>query len=234
MKRLYARHRLDIRPSHLAAGLVAMTATDPDRAASEVEDLWAWGGTALACYSVRSGFHLLLGALELPRGSRVLFSAVTHPDMPRLAEHHGLVPVPIDLDPRTLAPRLDLVAAALHRGARMLVVAHLFGGHVDLEPLARLCRRHGVVLVEDCAQSYSGPPDRGNSCADVSMFSFGILKTATALGGGLLSVRNLTLLQAMRATQRRWPLQKRTSHLKRLVQTAAFVALTRPLPYTLL
>ena len=234
MKRLYARHRLDIRPSHLAAGLVAMTASDPERAASEVEDLWAWGGTALACYSVRSGFHLLLGALELPRGSRVLFSAVTHPDMPRLAEHHGLVPIPIDLDPRTLAPRLDLVAAALHRGARMLVVAHLFGGHVDLEPLARLCRRHGVLLVEDCAQSYSGPPDRGDSSADVSMFSFGILKTATALGGALLNVRNLTLLQAMRATQRRWPLQKRSSHLKRLVQTAAFVALTRPVPYTLL
>ena len=233
MKLLYARHRLDIRPSHLAVGLGAMVASDPDRAAAEVEDLWSWGGTALACYSVRSGFHLLLSALDLPRGSRVLFSAVTHPDMPRLAEHHGLVPVPIDLDPRTLAPRLDLVAAALHRGARVLVVAHLFGGHVDLEPLARLCRRHGVLLVEDCAQSYSGPPDRGDASADVSMFSFGILKTATALGGALLNVRDLTLLQAMRAMQRTWPLQKRSSHVKRLAQTAAFVALTRPLPYTL-
>ena len=90
MKHLYARHRLDIRPADLLHALSAMPAGDQKRAAVEAEHVWSAGGPGLACYSVRSGFHLLLKALALPRGSEVLFSAVTHPDMPRLALHHGL------------------------------------------------------------------------------------------------------------------------------------------------
>ena len=66
------------------------------------------------------------------------------------------------------------------------------------------------------------------------MFSFGMLKTATALGGALLTVRNASLLQRMRDVQAAWPPQRRSSHLKRLAQTAAFIALTRPAPYALL
>jgi perosamine synthetase len=234
MKRLYARHRLDIRPADLLAGLAAMGASDADRAASEVEDLWSADGSALACYSVRSGFHLLLAALDLPRGSEVLFSAVTHPDMPRLAGHHGLQPVPVDLDVDTLAPRPDLVVRAMTENTRMLVVAHLFGGRVDLAPLADICRRHGVLLVEDCAQSFRGPVDTGDPRADVSMFSFGILKTATALGGALFKVRDLSLLDRMRFRQLSWPVQRRAAHARRIVQTAALMGLTRPIPYAVL
>ncbi len=234
MKRLYARHRLDIRPADILAGLAALGASDPDRAAWEVEDLWSADGSALACYSVRSGFHLLLTTLDLPRGSEVLFSAVTHPDMPRLAEHHGLQPVPVDLDVDTLAPRPELVARAITPDTRMLVVAHLFGGRVDLAPFADICRRHGVLLVEDCAQAFRGPAVTGDWRADVSMFSFGILKTSTALGGALFKVRDLLLLDRMRFKQLGWPVQRRSAHARRLVQTAAFVALTRPVPYSLL
>ncbi len=234
MKRLYARHRLDIDATDLLAGLEAMGASDPDRAAWEVEDLWSADGSALACYSVRSGFHLLLATLDLPRGSEVVFSAVTHPDMPRLAEHHGLRPVPVDLDVDTLAPRLDQVVEAMTANTRMLVVAHLFGGRVDLAPLADICRRRGVMLVEDCAQSFGGPADTGDPRAHVSMFSFGILKTATALGGALFKVRDLSLLDRMRFRHVAWPVQKRAAHAKRLAQTAGLIGLTRPASYALL
>jgi dTDP-4-amino-4,6-dideoxygalactose transaminase len=209
-----------------------MTATDAPRAAAAVERVWS-PDAALACYSVRSGFHLLLAALEEPHGSEVLFSSVTHPDMARIVRHHGLVPVPLDLAPETLAPPPRMLERAITAQTRLLVVAHLFGGHVDLEPLAAICRRHGLLLVEDCAQSFQGPPDTGEECAAVSMFSFGILKTATALGGALLTVRDPMLLARLRELQRRWPLQTRRSHLKRIHQAAVFVALTRPRPYAL-
>jgi len=232
MKHLYARHRLDVRPADLVCALAAMPTADHKRAAGDVERLWSADG--LACYSVRSGFHMLLKALALPRGSEVLFTAVTHPDMPRLAQHHGLVPVPIDLEPATLAPRPELLLRAITDRTRMLVVAHLFGGRVDLARLAEICRSNGILLVEDCAQAFQGPAHTGGSLADVSMFSFGILKTATALGGAMLTVRVPELLGRMRSIQLRWPVQKRTAHLKRIVQTAVFVALTRPAAYALL
>lgn len=234
MKPLYARHRLDIRPAHLAAALAGLLGSDHERAAADVERCWSRDGSALACYSVRSGFHLLLTALRLPPGSEVLFSAVTHPDMPRLAEHHGLVAVPVDLDPATLAPLPEALLHGISERTRVLVVVHLFGGHVDMAPLAAVCQRQGLLLVEDCAQAFQGLPDTGDHIADVSMFSFGILKTNTALGGAMLTVRDRWLLDRMRAIQRPWPVQKRTAHLKRILQTAAFVTLTQPLPYRLI
>lgn len=234
MQRLYARHRLDIEPTHIAAGLGLMTATDPARSAADLEHAWSPDGRALAAYSVRSGFHLLLGALDLTPGSEVMFSAVTHPDMPRIAAHHGLVPIPIDLDPETLAPRPDAMWRAVTPRTRMLVVAHLFGGLVDVDFAADLCDRHGLLLVEDCAQAFRGPAYAGSPLADVSMFSFGVLKTMTALGGALLTVRQHSLLGRMRARQRTWREQPRRAHLKRLLQTAAFIGLTRPAPYALL
>lgn len=234
MKRFFARHRLDIRPSHLAAALLGLAAADRVGAARRLEAAWSAERSGLACYSVRSGFHLLLSALALPRGSEVLFSAVTHPDMARLAEHHGLVPVPLDLDPATLAPRPDSLRAALSDRSRMVVVAHLFGGRVDLAGTARVCRTHRLLLVEDCAQAFQGPEDTGDPLADVSMFSFGVLKTATALGGAMLTVREPALLARMRAIHDGWRVQKRSSHLKRVLQTSVFVALTRPAPYSLL
>jgi perosamine synthetase len=231
--RLYARHRLDIGASHLAFGAAAITAARPAQAATEVERLWSPTGDALACLSVRSAFHLLLSALDLPRGSEVLFSAVTHPDMPRLAEFHGLRPLPIDLDRDTLAPRLELVERAITPITRMVVVAHLFGGRVDLSALAGICRRNGLLLIEDCAQAFRGPEHTGDPLADVSLFSFGMLKTATALGGALATVRDAGLLTRMRRIQARWPMQARRSHFERLAQMAAFIALARPVPYAL-
>lgn len=233
MDRLYARHRLDVRPRHLAYALGALTRFDHHHAAAAVESSWPAAGSALACYSVRSGFHLLLSALDLAPGSEVLFSAVTHPDMPRIAAHHGLVPVPVDLDPATLAPTSRALTRAFSERSRLLVVAHLFGGHVDLEPLAAACRERGVMLVEDCAQAYLGPPDAGHPAATVSMFSFGILKTATALGGAMLTVRDPRLLARMRSLQEGWPVQRHSAHARRIVQTAAFVVLTRPRPFAL-
>lgn len=234
MNRLYARHRLDVQSRHLAHAVAALRATDHDAAAARIEAAWPAAPAALACYSVRSGFHLLLTALDLPAGSEILFSAVTHPDMPRIAIHHGLVPVPVDLDPSTLAPSAGELAACVTARSRVLVVAHLFGGHVDLQPLAEVCGEHGILLVEDCAQSYMGPPDSGDPEATVSMFSFGILKTSTALGGAMLTVRDPALLARMRALQSWWPVQRHRAQFKRIAQTAVFVALTRPVPFALL
>jgi perosamine synthetase len=233
MKALFARHRLDIHASHLAFALSTMAEFQTDRAATKAEQEWSPAGEALACLSVRSAFHLLLSTLALPSGSEVLFSAVTHPDMPRLADHHGLRVLPVDLDRDTLAPRPELVLRALTPKTRMVVVAHLFGGSIDLSPLAEICRRSGLLLVEDCAQAFRGPEHTGDPLADVSLFSFGSLKTATALGGALATVRNADLLQRMRQLQAGWPVQRRRSHVERVVQMAAFVALTRPLPYAL-
>lgn len=232
---MYPRHRLDVSVRDLLFGLSAcLWAFRRRRLAAEVVRAFPPGDDALVCFSVRSGFDLLLGALAEAPGSEVLISAVTHPDMVRIIEGHGLRVVPVDLDTATLEPRVELLEGALSPRTRAVVVAHLFGGRFDLGPVAAFARRHGLLLVEDCAQAFRGPWDPGDPLADVSMFSFGSIKTASAIGGAILRVRDASLLAKMRRAQERWPVQGRRHYTGRLLKALGLVLLGRPLPYGLL
>ena len=114
---------------------------------------------------------------------------------------------------------------------RVLVVAHLFGTRVDLAPLAEAARRHGLLLVEDCAQSFRGPGDDGDPLADVSLFSFGAIKTATALAGAIVRVRDPELAARMRALQADGGVQRRREYATRVLRFLTLVLISRPRLY---
>jgi dTDP-4-amino-4,6-dideoxygalactose transaminase len=229
------RHRLDLSFADLAFGVVAAVgARHPERRAADLAASWSRGKGALACSSVRAGLDCLLAALELRPGDEVLFSAITHPDMPRIARARGLVPVPLDLDPASLAPTPESLDAAVSERARVLVVAHLFGARADLTECAAFAREHRLRLVEDCAQTILGPHDCGDERADVSLYSFGSIKTATALGGALLRVRDEQTLERMREIEAAWPRQPRREHALKSLKYTVLLALDRPLAYTAL
>jgi perosamine synthetase len=74
----------------------------------------------------------------------------------------------------------------------------------------------------------------GDSAADVSMYSFGTLKTSTALGGAVLRVRDREVLGRMRGIQASYPSHGRGGYLKKLLKALGLVAVSRPRPYGLL
>ena len=181
---------------------------------------------------MRSGFDLLLQAL--PADGEILVSAVTHPDMVRIIERHGLHAVPVDLDLATLAPRTELFERAVSPRTRANLVAHLFGGRVDLGPLAEFAREPHLLLFEGCAQAFRGPHYTGDPLTGVSMFSFGPLKTATALGGAVVVTRKHTILTNMRDRQSSWPVLRRRAYLGKILKFLFLVQVTRPTAHRLL
>lgn len=232
---MYARHRLDLSVADIAFGLLACAR--PGRREGiepEILRLCSLGDDGLVCFSVRSGWDLWLAALGLRLGDEVLVSAVTHPDMVRIIRGHGLRTVPVDIEPETLSPRPEALQAALTARTRVVLVAHLFGGRMDLEPVARFAREHGLLLVEDCAQALQGPDSMGHPAADVSMYSFGTLKTSTALGGAILRVRDREVLWRMRRIRADYPVQRGREYAGKLVKVLSLVAVSRPGPYGLL
>ena len=229
------RHRLDISVADVLYAVgAAATARSPDERARRIASAWAGDDCGLACISVRAAFDCLLSALDPAPGDEILVSAVTHPDMPAIVRAHGLVPVPVDLDVETLAPRREELDAALTPRTRALLVAHLFGARFDLGEVASFAREHGLLLVEDCAQTILGPTDSGDPLADVSLYSFGSIKTATALGGALVRVRDPELLRRMRAIESSWPRQHRREHALKSLKYLVLVVLDKPAPYTAL
>ena len=196
-----------------------MLSWERESRAEDLEDLWS-AGDALACLSVRSGFDLWLEALQLPPGSEVLVSAITIRDMVRIIEAHNLVPVPVDLNPEDLSVDIESLQCAITPKTRAILVAHLFGTRQPMKPILDVARKHGLFVAEDCAQAFAGRHFTGDPAADVTMFSFGTIKTATALGGGLLCVRDAAGAGPDRRTAGRYPIQSRSAFAKKIVKHA--------------
>ncbi|MEO0646823.1 MAG: aminotransferase class I/II-fold pyridoxal phosphate-dependent enzyme [Cyanobacteria bacterium J06650_10] len=187
----------------------------------------------LACLSVRSGFDALLTVLDLNPGDEVLVSAITIPGMIHIIEAHGLVPVPLDMDMERLSVAAESMAAAVSDRTKMILVAHLFGSRMQMEPIVEFAKTHNLFVVEDCAQVYQGNVYRGYPKTDVCLFSFGPIKTATALGGGLLCFQSDSLCETVRAVQAQWPKQSRMRFFKRLCKYIVLMLLSYRVSYTL-
>jgi perosamine synthetase len=232
---MWPRKQLDIGWTDLAYGLMQVIAPRARISGrSVVGDNWIPPGEAIVSLSVRSGLDLLLTALRLPPGSEVIMSAVTIPDMARIVEHHKLVPVPVDVDPHTLQPAAEHLERSITPRTRAILVAHLFGALIDMQPIIDLARLNDLIVVEDCAQAFIGSEYAGHSDSDCSLFSFGPIKTATALGGAVARVRDVAVRGRMLGLQDGLPVQSRWSYFKRLAKYTAFRFVCKPLNYGLM
>ncbi len=229
------RKQLDASPADVAAGLLACAGVAPapaagDRAGRPRLDTRP---DSLVCLSVRSGFDLLLAELAWPAGDEVLVTAITIPDMGRILAEHGLKPVPVDLDPDTLAPDEAALARAVTPRTRAILVAHLFGARLPMERLVAWAHARHLLVLEDCAQAFTADGFAGHADSDVRMFSFGTIKTATAFGGGILLVRDAALRARLADRHARWPVQRTAAYARRLLKLGLYVLIQSPWSYGL-
>jgi perosamine synthetase len=227
---MHPRKRLDISWPRLAtAGARCAMSGAPARAA--LEAWWSPDGHALAALSVRTLFDLWLRTLDARPGDELAISAVTIPHMAALIRAHGLTLIPIPIDPDTLGPACEAVEAALTPRTRGVVIAHLLGARLDLDAIAALCAARGVPLVEDCAQAWAADGWRGHPGAQLSLFSFGLIKSCTAVGGAMATVRDAACLAAMRAREAAYPTQTTADYATRLARAAALQVVLEPRRY---
>lgn len=119
-----------------------------------------------------------------------MMTAINIGDMYKVVEEHGLVPIPVDVDPYTMAPTLESVKAATTDKTKVCLFAHLFGITYDVTPFAEFLNSEGIEIIEDCAQSWRGLNDyRGKPCTLMTMFSFGSIKFNAAFFGAVTIIR---------------------------------------------
>src|SRR5688500_17174244 len=228
---VWPRKQIDIGWADLAAAVAHVLRWRVPAGGDVISSTWMPAAEALVCLSVRSAWDLLLASLRLPERSEVILSAVTVADMARIIEHHGLVPVPVAVAPDTLAPALPDLERAISPRTRVMLVAHLCGSRVEMAPIVELARSRGLLLVEDCAQAYDGAY-AGHPGSDAALFSFGPIKTSTALGGAVARVRDPALRAEMLRRQREYPAQSRWAYLARVGKYAGIRLLSARPAYT--
>lgn len=104
--------------------------------------------------SGRAALHAALLQMKLPVGSGVLVPTYHCPTMVAPIVEAGMRPVFYGLDALGLPALERIDPAAGH--PRAMFVAHFFGLAKSLHAVQAWCRKHGIVLVEDCAHSYYG------------------------------------------------------------------------------
>lgn len=230
---MIARKQLDVRLRDVGYGLLACTGIAPRPPATDRADrsLLCARDDAVVCLSVRSAFDLLLGELAWPAGDEVLVSAITIPDMSRILREHGLKPVPIDLEPATLAMDEAALERAVTPRTRAVLVAHLFGARLPLERVIAWAHGRGLLVIEDCAQAWVADGFAGHAGSDAVFFSFGTIKTATAFGGGVMLVPDAVLRERLERRHAQWPVQKTGSYFRRLLKFGVFTLVQGSLAY---
>ena len=225
------RKRLEISYNDYLYGIYSCTKTESEREYLEkrIERRFEDGNgvhNSMVTLSVRTGFDLLLRSLNLPKGSEVICSAVTIKDMIKIIQLHGLVPVPVDLMSDTLEMRVDLLKEAITPKTKLIMVAHIFGSIVPLDGVIEAAG--SIPVIEDCAEAFVGPKYIGHPGAYAVAFSFGTIKTATALGGSVWTVRDEAVLNRMRYLNKQMTPRSNIFFLKRLLKYMGVSLLMAP------
>jgi dTDP-4-amino-4,6-dideoxygalactose transaminase len=142
---------------------------------------------ARECVGVGNGLdalHLILRAMDIGPGDEVIVPSNTYIASWLAVSQTGATPVPVEPDPRTYNLDPARIEAAVTGRTRAVMAVHLYGQPADMDPIAEVAARHGLRVVEDCAQA-QGARYRGRrvgALGDAAGWSFYPGKNLGALG----------------------------------------------------
>lgn len=173
----------------------------PEVAAFETEfAAWVHAAAAVGVNSGTDALILALRVLGIGPGDEVI--TVANAGSPPVAAicATGARPRFVDVDARTLLLDPERLPAALGPRTRAVVPVHLYGQAAPLAPILAFAERHGLHVIEDCAQAH-GTTYRGRHVGTfgaLGCFSFYPTKNLGACGdGGAIVTQDLRLAERL-------------------------------------
>jgi dTDP-4-amino-4,6-dideoxygalactose transaminase len=126
-------------------------------------------------------------ALDLPPGSEVMVPSFTFFATIVPMRLFGLVPVFVDIDPRTLNFDLDDAKRRLTPNTRALMPVHWFGNPCEMNAICEWADEKGLIVIEDAAHAHGAKLDRRwmGSWGRMGIFSYQATKPLPAIEGGM-------------------------------------------------
>jgi dTDP-4-amino-4,6-dideoxygalactose transaminase len=147
---------------------------------------------AISCANGTEALHLALEAAGIGPGDEVITSAFTFIATAEAIRYVGAKPVFVDIDPRTFNITAAAIEAAITANTKAVMPVHLFGQPCDMAAIQAVAERHGLQVIEDCAQSF-GASIAGKQTGSLGLaagFSFFPSKNLGAYGDGGLVTTN--------------------------------------------
>lgn len=156
-------------------------------------------GIAVANGSV--ALDVAVHALQLGPTDEVIIPTFTIISCAAAVVRAGAVPVVVDCDPLTWNMDVNQVAARITPRTRAIMVVHIYGLPVDMDPILELAEHHGLQVIEDAAEAH-GQTYRGRPCGSfghASTFSFYPNKHVTTGEGGMVVTDDADLAERCRS-----------------------------------
>ena len=145
---------------------------------------------------------LALSALELPKGSEVIISAVTFPTIFNIILQCGLVPVVVDAKVGTYGFDIEDVKNAISPKTKVIIAIHPLGNPVDMPNLMKLVKKYEqkICVIEDCCDALGSEIGRKKvgSFGDISFTSFHAAHIVSMGVGGGVFTNNKSVAQSVR------------------------------------
>lgn len=155
------------------------------------------------CIGVANGLDALmlcLRALNFEKGSEVLVPSNTYIATILSILQCDLVPVLVEPDIHTYNIDPKQIEPLITRKTKAVMVVHLYGKSCEMDTITALTQKHGLALIEDCAQSH-GAKHKGKMTGTFgySAFSFYPTKNLGCLGdGGAVTTNDDTFAEKIR------------------------------------
>jgi dTDP-4-amino-4,6-dideoxygalactose transaminase len=147
---------------------------------------------AVSVNSCTSGLYAAIGAAGIGPGDEVIVSPYTMSASATAALIFNGVPVFADIEAATYCLDPKSIRARMTERTKAIVVVHLFGQAADMDPIMELAGKHGLIVIEDCAQSplatYKGRPV--GTLGHMGVFSLNYHKHIHTGEGGLITTND--------------------------------------------
>ena len=142
-----------------------------------------------------------VAALEIQPGDEVILPTFTIISCALAILRAGAMPVVVDCNPHTWNMEAEQIESKITPKTKAILVVHIYGLPVDIDPILALADKYGLGVIEDAAemhgQTYKGRPC--GSFGDLSTFSFYPNKHVTTGEGGMIVTNEEGLAQRCRS-----------------------------------
>ncbi len=145
-------------------------------------------GFATACSSGTAALDIAVSALKLKNGDEVIMPSFTIISCAQALVKQGVKPVLVDSDLQTFNMKVEDIEAKITPKTKAIMIVHIFGLTVDVDPIIDLAKKYDLKIIEDAAQML-GQEYKGRKCGsfgDISVFSFYPNKQVTTGEGGMV------------------------------------------------
>lgn len=155
---------------------------------------------ALSCCNGTVALHLALLALGVGPGDEVIVPTLTFVATANAVTYCGAWPVFVDSEPQTWNINPALIEQKITSRTKGIIVVHLYGHPVDMDPVLAIARKHGLFVIEDAAEAHGAEYKgrRVGSMGDIATFSFYGNKIITTGEGGMVVTNDESLANRVR------------------------------------